>query len=166
MRVLPENLRYKLKEQIGSLVDEKGLLKLIKNEKLIVSVGDMVTFTLLKNGINPNISVVDYFLERKKSSTSMKETISRFGKEKIKIKNPSGTITDELWNAIKTSYERIKEGPFLIEVDGEEDLASLVAIYLAPPYATVIYGLPNKGVIVVKVTEEYKSKAKEILDRM
>ena len=166
MRVLPENLRYKLKEQIGKLVDEKGLLKLIKNEKLIVSVGDMVTFTLLKHGINPNICVVDYFLERKESSIGMKEKISGFGKEKIKIKNPSGTITDELWNAIKSSYDKIEEGPFLIEIDGEEDLASLVAIYLAPPYATVIYGLPNKGVIVVKVTEEYKNKAKEILDRM
>ena len=166
MRVLPENIRYKLKEQIGKLVDEKGLLKLIKNEKLIVSVGDMVTYTLLKNDINPNICVVDYFLERKESSTEMKEKISSFGKEKIKIKNPSGTITDELWNAIKSSYDRIEEGPFLIEVYGEEDLASLVSIYLAPPYATVIYGLPNKGVIVVKVTKEYKNKAKEILDRM
>ncbi|MCK4233734.1 DUF359 domain-containing protein, partial [candidate division WOR-3 bacterium] len=31
---------------------------------------------------------------------------------------------------------------------------------------TIIYGLPNRGVVVVKPTEEHKRKVKEILDKM
>ena len=164
--VLPEDLREKLSEPIGNLVNEQGLLKLVKNKDNIVAVGDLVTYTLIKNGIKPNLCIVDYILERKEYSTEMRDLIKGYGKEQIKIKNPPGTITDELWNAIDSIYKKLNEGPFLIEVDGEEDLASLAAVYLAPPYVTVIYGLPNKGVLVVRATEEHKRKAKEILDKM
>lgn len=164
--VLPEYLRKKLSEPIGTLVNEQGLLKLIQKEKNIVAVGDLVSYTLIKNNIKPIICIVDYILERKEYSHEMREKIKEYGKEHIKIKNPPGIITDELWNAIDSAYKKLKDGPFLLEVDGEEDLASLAAVYLAPPYVTVIYGLPNKGILVVKATKEHKRKAKEILDKM
>ena len=166
MLVLPENLRDKLKEPLGNLVDEQELLRLLQNEKYVVSVGDSVTFTLLKNGINPIICIVDYILERKECAPDMREKIQRFGKKHIKIKNPPGAITDELWNAIESAYKSLEDGPLCIEIDGEEDLAALAAIYMAPRDVTIIYGLPNKGVVVVKATEAHKSKEKEILDRM
>jgi uncharacterized protein (UPF0218 family) len=166
MLVLPENLREKLKEPLGDLVDEHELLKLLQNERYVVSVGDLVTFTLLKNRINPIICIVDYIIERKEYSLDMREKIQRFGKKHIKIKNPPGTITDELWNAIESTYKSLEDGPVCIEIDGEEDLATLAAIYMAPRDVTIIYGLPNKGVVIVKVTETHKSKVKEILDRM
>ncbi|UCD13516.1 MAG: DUF359 domain-containing protein [Thermoplasmatales archaeon] len=166
MLVLPEDLRKKLKEPLGNLVDEQGLLRLLQNEKKIVTVGDLVTFTLLKNGIEPILCIVDYVLERKECSSGMKDKIQRFGKKHVQVKNPPGTITDELWNAIGYAYKSLKDGPFRIEVDGEEDLAALPAIYLAPRDATIIYGLLNKGVVVVKATEAQKSKVKEILDKM
>jgi uncharacterized protein (UPF0218 family) len=82
------------------------------------------------------------------------------------VRNPAGVITDELWDAIETVLKHLEKGPFCIEVEGEEDLASLAAIYLAPGGVTVIYGLPNKGVVVVKATAAHKQKVKEVLDRM
>ena len=85
MLVLPDNLREKLKEPLGNLMDEQELLKLLQNEKYIVSVGDLVTFTLLNNGIHPIICIIDYILERKESSLEMREKIQRFGKKHIKI---------------------------------------------------------------------------------
>ena len=166
MRVLPEELRTELKEPIGNLVDERGLLNLIKDEKCIVSVGDLVTLTLIKNNILPKIAIVDYITERKESPLEVKRAIKKFGDKHIKIKNPAGTLTDELWNAIESSYNNINKDNILIEIDGEEDLASLAAIYLAPPYVTIIYGLPNKGILVVKPTKENKDKAKIVLDKM
>jgi uncharacterized protein (UPF0218 family) len=166
MRVLPEELRNELKEPIGNLVDEQGLLNLIKDERCIVSVGDLVTLTLINNNILPKIAIVDYITERKESSVEVKNTIKKFGDKHLKIKNPPGTLTDELWNAIESSYKNINKDNILIEVDGEEDLASLAAIYLAPPYVTIIYGLPNKGILVVKPTKENKDKAKMVLDKM
>ena len=54
-----------------------------------------------------------------------------------------------------------------IEVDGEEDLATLPAIFLAPNRdVTIIYGLPDKGVVIVKTIEENIIKAKKIIDEM
>jgi len=53
---LPDDLRDKLKEPIGLLVNEEELLRLLLKEEHIVSVGDQVTYTLLKNGIEPIIT--------------------------------------------------------------------------------------------------------------
>jgi uncharacterized protein (UPF0218 family) len=166
MRVLPDDLRETLKKPIGRLVDEKELLKLLQHEKYIVSVGDLVTFTLLKNKIEPSLCIIDYILEREPYSPEMKQRIQAFGLPHIKVKNPAGTITDELWNAIESSYQNLEKGPICIEIDGEEDLAALVAIYTAPRDVTVIYGLPNRGVVVVKDPETHKKIVKDILDKM
>jgi uncharacterized protein (UPF0218 family) len=163
---LPDNLKDTLKGYIGDLVDEQGLLKLLTKEKYIVSVGDKVTYTLLKHGITPILCIVDYKLERKSYPLEMKTFIQKFITRRLQIKNPPGTITDELWDAIKTIFQNLSNRPVCIEVDGEEDLASLAAIYLAPRGVTVIYGLPNRGVVVVKATTSNKQKVKEVLDRM
>ena len=166
MRVLPEKLRYLLKEPIGQLVSEKMLLKLLKNEKYIVSIGDMVTYTIIKNDIKPIICIIDFITRRGECSPEIKSTIRSFGNECISVKNPAGTLSDELWSAIDSSLKDYKSKKLRIEVEGEEDLASLAAIYLAPSDVTIIYGLPDKGVLIVKPTYENKKKAKQILDKM
>jgi len=166
MFVLPNNLRDTLKEPLGLLVNEQELLDRLSNEDYIISVGDLVSFTLLKNGIKPGICIVDYILERKEYDAGMKQHIKAFDAHQIHITNPAGLITDELWNAIELACMNRDDGPFRIEVDGEEDLAALAAIALAPSDATVIYGLPNKGVVLVKATPAHKRKVKEILDKM
>ncbi len=166
MYVLPNDLKETLKGYIGQLVDEPELLKLLKKEKHIVTVGDKVTYTVLKHGFTPLLCIVDFILERKPYPEEMKTLIQGFGRVHLKIKNPPGTITDELWDAIQTVYQNPQNNPVCIEVEGEEDLASLAAIYLAPGGVTVIYGLPNKGVVVVKATEAHKQRVKEVLDKM
>jgi hypothetical protein len=166
MRELPEELRAELKEPLGPVVDEGELVSLLQNKSAIVAVGDFVTFTLLKHKITPIVSIVDFIIERKQYALEMKERIQRFGKIHIKVRNPPGTITDELWNTIENAYANIDNGPYCIEIDGEEDLATLPAIYLASKDVTIIYGLPNKGVVVVTVTKAQKQKVKKILDKM
>jgi uncharacterized protein (UPF0218 family) len=166
MYVLPNDLKDTLKGYIGRLVDEPGLLQLLKKEKCVVTIGDRVTYTALKHGITPVLCIVDYILERKPYPPEMKAVIQGCKGIHIQIKNPPGTITDELWDAIHTVFQNLRKTPVCIEVDGEEDLASLAAIYLAPRGVTVIYGLPNKGVVVVKATTAHKQKVKEVLDRM
>ena len=51
MHVLPDFLRDELKKPLGFLVDEESLLDMLKDEKYIVSVGDQITYTILKNHI-------------------------------------------------------------------------------------------------------------------
>jgi uncharacterized protein (UPF0218 family) len=166
MRVLPNNLRDFLKEPMGQLVNEKKLLNLLKNEKYIVSIGDLVTYTILKNDIEPIFCVVDFKTRRGKCPIEIVKLIKSFGKKSIIIKNPPGTISDDLWKVIEIAFENLEADTLRIEIDGEDDLASLAAIYLAPKDVTIIYGLPDKGVLVVKPTFENKKKVKEILDKM
>ena len=166
MYVLPENLRDILKEPIGQLVDEKKLLELLQSEKKIVSVGDQVTYTLLKNDIEPMICIVDYQTKRGQCSDEVVETIKNYGRKTIVVENPQGTITDNLWNAIEILLKNPLEGGVRLEIIGEEDLASLAVIYMASSDVTIIYGLPNKGVLVVRPTNEYKNKIKQVLKKM
>ena len=166
MRVLPDNLRDFLKQPVGQLVDEKELLELLQNEKYIVSIGDMVTYTLLKNEIEPVFCIVDYKTRRGKCSSEMIELIKSFGNKSVIVENPPATISDDLWNVIEMAYENLEIGSLRIEIEGEEDLASLAAIYMAPSDVTIIYGLPDKGVLVIKPTPENKRLVKEILDKM
>ncbi len=166
MYVLPKSLEAELKEPIGRLVSGPALIDLLRNERCIVSIGDRVTYTVLSAGIHPCICVVDFILERRPCSAEMKDLITRYGKTVIKVRNMPGTISDELWVALERLFGHPELYPARIEVDGEEDLAGLAAIALAPGGATIIYGLPNRGVVVVSATPEHKKKVNDVLQRM
>jgi len=166
MRVLPDSIRDLLKEPIGPVVNEKKLLEILEKRKYVVSVGDQVTYTLLEHGIEPVFCVVDFKTRRGKCSDEIVDMIKSFGKKTVIVDNPQGCISDDLWNVIKYAYENLEPGSLRIEVRGEEDMASLAAIYHAPEDVTIIYGLPDKGVLVVIPTRENKEKVKEVLDMM
>ena len=164
--ILPDDLRDKLKEPLGLLVDEKELFKLLKEDKYIVSVGDQVTYTLLINNIKPAFCIIDFKIKRNRISDEIKNVIQSFGEKRVIIKNPPKCISNDLWEAIESAYHNIGKYSLRIEIEGEEDLAALPAILLAPRDVTIIYGLPNKGVVIVKAVEKNKRKVKEILDKM
>jgi uncharacterized protein (UPF0218 family) len=165
--VLPDKLRNELKKPLGPLLKEKDLYDFLKKEKYIVSIGDQVTYDILKNNIKPVFCIVDYKTKRKFCSKEMIKIIKSYGEKNLKIKNPPGCISEDLWNSIEESYKIIGEKTIRIDVDGEEDLATLPAIYLAPSRdVTIIYGLPDKGVVIVKSIEENRIKAKKIIDEM
>ncbi|MBC7080754.1 MAG: DUF359 domain-containing protein [Thermoplasmatales archaeon] len=151
MYILPEDKKEELRKPLGKIKSKIGKENL---KGKIVSVGDMVTLSLEKEGIEPNIAIVDYKIERKGY-----ERKDFYAEKIIKVKNPAGQITRELWNAIATAY--IEDKKVLIEVEGEEDLAALPAIYLAPDNTTVIYGMPCKGMVVVNVGR----KEREIVEK-
>jgi GTP-dependent dephospho-CoA kinase len=166
MRTLPEHLRQILSEPIGKIFQTPELIKHLKHETFIISGGDRVTYTLLSHGIQPTIAIVDYLTEREQYTETMKNAIQHFGTLRYTVRNPAGQLTDDLWNTIEKAINQAAKGPIRIDVDGEEDLASLAAIYLAPVDATVIYGMPNKGVITVKAHKTHKQQVQEVLDQM
>ena len=165
--ILPDRLRDELKKPLGFLFNEDELLNFLKNEKYIVTIGDLVTNTLLINKIIPDFCIVDFKTKRKSCDNEIINNIKSYGQKKINVKNPAGCITEELWDSIKESYREMGKKTIRIEVDGEEDLATLPAIILAPNRdVTIIYGLPDKGVVIVKANEKNKIKAKKIIDEM
>ncbi|UCG69841.1 MAG: DUF359 domain-containing protein [Thermoplasmata archaeon] len=160
---LPEGLRDELKTPLGEVVDEDMLDAILKNVDIIVTVGDKCTLTLYKKGIVPDISVVDFKIQRD-DVENLKAQIQEFGKIVINVDNPPGMLTRELWNAVKSAYET--EDTVRIEVEGEEDLAALPCVWLAPKNTAVIYGLPNIGLVVVLDEKEAKMKVKDVLKKM
>ncbi len=54
----------------------------------------------------------------------------------------------------------------ILLVDGEEDLLTLVAVLYAPENALVVYGQPNQGIVVVRVTSKKRAEAERIWGAM
>jgi uncharacterized protein (UPF0218 family) len=125
----------------------------------IVSVGDAVSLNLHAHKITPQLSITDNRCMRKKIEPTV------LAAEKVvHVENPSGTITEEATTAIREALEGAKH--VHVVVDGEEDLLTLIAVLYAPERSLVVYGQPNEGIVIVKVTPEKKAEVAEILKVM
>jgi uncharacterized protein (UPF0218 family) len=162
--IIQENMRNDLGAQLGILVTSRDdLKKEIIQENILVSIGDVVTLDLLEAGFVPDISIIDYMTKRMPMS-EVKQKFSRFPQPEIKVSNPAGQITHELWNAIEDGYSNPRK--LRIVVEGEEDLAALVCIALAPDNTTVIYGIPNRGASIHHVDDKLRHLVKDALSAM
>jgi len=164
---LPDSLRSELKSPLGLLirgsVDEtveklRELIDSIKPEK-IISIGDVVSESMLRNGLKVDVFIVD-----NRSMRKPREPL-HFKVDKIlTLTNPAGTINSEAWHVIGEAINSM--GLVKVLVDGEEDLLTMVAVLLAPENSIVVYGQPGEGAVVIKVDEKSKKRISEILDRM
>jgi hypothetical protein len=156
MLKLPEEHRRLFKEPFGTLyrtIDE--VLPLIEG-KDIFSVGDVVTHNLQKKGIKPTVAVVDGYTMRSPCTR-----MPLVHGECIHVKNPAGTITDDLICALERA---VRNPPSTIIVDGEEDLAVIPLVLTAQDGAVVLYGQPHKGVVLRTVDSEARKTAQKLLD--
>jgi uncharacterized protein (UPF0218 family) len=164
--ILKEEERRAFKKPFGEIYSsvaeiKKTLEKYKNNHQLIISIGDATTSNLINTGITPDIGIIDHRIERKK--TEKDDELSYFHTQ-LHAANPPGTITYELWEAIKKAYELNKSGPVLIVVDGEEDLAVLPCVITAPPETFVLYGQPGEGVVLCEV-DRFKEIAIEFMNK-
>ena len=136
----------------------KELVEIVK-PSLVVSVGDIVSSHMLEEGISLDVLLVDNKTMRKPIQPIIVDVDQTFY-----AKNPPGTITDEAWATIKQAIAQ--KGRTKIIIDGEEDLLTVVTVLSAPDNAFVVYGQPQAGIVVVKVTEETKEKMQRIIDSM
>ena len=82
----------------------------------------------------------------------------------LEADNPAGTITENLWETIEEAISlTLKDSENrIIVVKGEEDLAVLPCLLVAPENAVVLYGQPNEGLVFVNVFEG-KDKATKLM---
>jgi uncharacterized protein (UPF0218 family) len=163
---LPESAREVMREPLGPIIQDAGLKRHLEGAGVIVTVGDMVTATLLDGGYDVSLAVFDFKTRR----TEKRDFRGRLGKmrgKRLRVRNPPAMITLELWEAIQNAFFLIGTGARVaIEVEGEEDLAAIPAIIMAPEGARVLYGMPGKGMVVVTVDSGARKKAQALLGLM
>jgi pantetheine-phosphate adenylyltransferase len=174
---LPLQLRKTLKKPLGALFlkpKKPKLLLTVSDAPLVVSVGDITTQTLLSLGIIPHVSVVDFCVQRKKQFNSVHDLgfLQKHVVKTVSVRNPAGSITKELFTAVFTSVKDYLEHKTktVIIVEGEDDLATLAALYKAPLNSVILYGQPpqnaqKEGMVNIVVTEDNKNFARQLLAR-
>ncbi|MEM0025704.1 MAG: GTP-dependent dephospho-CoA kinase family protein [Zestosphaera sp.] len=129
----------------------------------LVAVGDLVCYTIIENSKTPDVCVVDGKTRRTNKTPEIRE--ERFDKT-ARTWNPPGHITQDALNTIREAVEALnKNQKTLIKVLGEEDLLALPLITQLPEGSCVVLGIPNVGVGYVRVNQEARKKAEEILSR-
>jgi len=161
---MPDELRAELGAPVGKVLTKiEDLVKETAGTQFLITVGDIVTLDFLEAGKIPDLSIVDYATQRMPME-QVRSRFSKFEQPVIFVINPMSQITAGLWSAIKDGIENPRH--LRIVVDGEEDLASLASIALAPPGTTVIYGIPNRGASVHYIDAELKHLVDRVLKQM
>ena len=161
---LPDSLRDQLKIPLGLLLpigqdNKKNIQKYLSDDSYVITVGDKTTEKMIEYGIIPSLQIVDGFEKRKKRE------FPKLGNEsELKIDNPAAGITLQSIEIIKKAFEMT--APIRLTVNGEEDLLVLPVCIHAPKNSVVLYGQPNKGLVLVEITTEIRNKAQTLLDMM
>jgi uncharacterized protein (UPF0218 family) len=81
-----------------------------------------------------------------------------------KVLNPPGQITAGLVREIGLALERYVPTKLLVE--GEEDLAALVCAAMAPPGSCLMYGVPGKGMALLRIDQAIADRARSMIYSM
>ena len=157
--VLPENLRVVLQKPWGKIINE------IPNDldaSKVVVVGDATAQKFNAKNIGQFLSIIDFLINREIKFNQVSE-MGFSDQEVLQIKNPPGEVTSELFKAVKSAFNSTNKTVILI--DGEDDLAVLPAILIAPLGFNIFYGQPGQGLVQVVVTEEIKEKAYDLASK-
>ena len=161
---LPDSKRDSFKNPLGVLLpeetaDKAGIEAYLSDDSYIITVGDRTTEKLIEFGIIPLLQIIDGIEKREK-----RESIKLEGTVELTVDNPPAEITDSAIEVIKKAFSMT--GSVRIMVSGEEDLLVLPVCVYAPENAVVMYGQPNQGLVIVKVTTDIRNKAQKLLDLM
>jgi len=157
---LPDDLRAAFKDPLGSVYQDAERLLRDAGTPLL-AVGDVVTAHLLEADRRPDVAVVDGYTERSEIDPEVRATL---GDLEPDVSNPPATLTAGLLTALAEAVA--SDDRSTIAVDGEEDLATLPAVLLAPEGASVVYGQPGEGMVLVSVDRETKRRFEDLLERM
>ncbi len=168
--ILPDELRFLLKEPLGRLYRCNGIdcvramEEELKSAPKVVAVGDVTAFYLMEASLLPDLIIVDHKTKRSSTPDHVRQGLDSDGYRTVEVKNPAATITSELIDLIKRSLGQ--KDKTRIVVDGEEDLATLPVIQYAPLGTAVVYGQPNEGSVLVIVTPDKKAEIDNLIEKM
>ena len=153
-----------MKVPLGVLLPEneankQNIEKYLSKTSFIITVGDRTTEKMMNFGLIPSLQIIDNLEKREK-----RETPALSNTTELRVDNPPAEITSQSIDIIKKALSM--KPPVRITVSGEEDLLVIPVCIHAPENAIVLYGQPNEGLVVVKITPEIKNKTQTLLDLM
>lgn len=161
---LPDSLRHELAKPLAKVLTTDEAIAIVQG-RFLIAVGDVCSQEFIERGRAPDVIVADWKTQRLSDLAAFRERAKADASVLwLRAANPAGFITGALWQAIVSAIASKRRA--LVEVDGEEDLAALPALLVAPEGAAVAYGQPNEGVVVVIVTPDVRRHVRSILDRM
>ena len=161
---LPDSLRDQLKIPLGVLLpigqdNKRNIQKYLSDDSFVITVGDRTTEKMIDFDLTPSLQIIDGFEKR------IKRDIVKLGDAfELQIDNPAAEITLQSIEIIKKAFTM--NPPIRLTVNGEEDLLVLPVCIHAPKNSVVLYGQPNKGLVLVQITAEIRNKAQALLDLM
>uniref|UniRef100_A0A0F2LQ04 GTP-dependent dephospho-CoA kinase n=1 Tax=Candidatus Aramenus sulfurataquae TaxID=1326980 RepID=A0A0F2LQ04_9CREN len=154
---VPRELRKELSRPYGILFTKVvSLLNFLEGKRRVITIGDVVTETLLENDFSPFIAVVDGKTKRT-ISTGQKVKPSFF------VKNEPGLLRLESIKLVERLLN--SETPSVLFVDGEEDLFVIPFVIYGRLDDVIVYGQPNAGAVALEVTEAMKWRVEDIFKR-
>lgn len=144
--------RQRLQQPLGPLLQN---IPQDKNQRAIV-VGDSTLEKFLENHWQFTMAVID----GKKSREKYYPLVIKPNMIDLILLNPPGQITPMLCKGLQIA---LKHSYTYIYVEGEEDLAALVLMLVAPLNWILYYGQPSEGIVQWQVSEANKEVAKNIL---
>ena len=161
---LPEKHRQIFAKPLGILLKNnqtnKNIIKHLLNNSLLIAVGDTTTAKLLSFNLLPAIQIID----NKEKRIPAKSILPNNQKINLHCNNPPGQITEDSIRTIKIAFRLAK--PIRITVEGEEDLLTIPVCLHAPDNSIVLYGQPNKGLVLVKVNNKTRKKVLSVMRYM
>jgi hypothetical protein len=162
---LPDSLRDQLKIPLGQLIPENqvnksNIQKHISENLYLITVGDRTTEKMIDFGLIPSLQIIDN--QEKRIQREPAKHDSRY--TELVCNNPAAEITSQSIDTIKKAF--VSKTPVRLVVTGEEDLLVIPACIHAPENSLVMYGQPNEGLVIVKITPEIRNKTQRLLDLM
>lgn len=119
-------------------------------------VGDKCLESFVKNGWDYDLGVFDQKTQRETYSSELLAGL----RPGLKVANPAGVLTAELSQSLQKCLAQHVQH---LQVDGEEDLATLALVLLLPLRASIYYGQKDQGMIHLEITEDLKEAFREEL---
>lgn len=120
-----------------------------------IVVGDATLTKFSQNHWTFDVAVFDRQIQRQKFNSPIP-----IDEKIVIIENPAGRITPQLGQSLFSLIQDQSNWlrPKYLEINGEEDLATVVAVLSAPLSSYVYYGQPNRGLVEILVNEQIKEK--------
>ncbi|GAB4219240.1 MAG: hypothetical protein Fur009_4400 [Candidatus Microgenomates bacterium] len=167
--ILPDELREILRKPLGKVFkNTKEVINFLKKNNFlkIISVGDFISYELLKNKIGPDLVIFDYKTKKQLIDEKMRKILKK-DDFTIEIDNQPGKLTKNSFKTIKNIIQKIltKNEKWRVFVEGEEDLLTIPSILFSPLKSIIFYGHWQYGVVAVEVEEKIKKKIIKILQK-